>query len=58
VDWWLSPEALKDREEGVGAYQKRVGAQPKLPDSCKKVADWSPGKSGVGRAAALAPATP
>ncbi|MEY4545585.1 MAG: hypothetical protein RL685_1780 [Pseudomonadota bacterium] len=44
VDWWLSPEAAKDRNKGVDSYQKRVGAQPKLPDSCKKVADWSPSK--------------
>ncbi len=58
VDWWLSPEAVKDRNKGVESYQKRVGAQPKLPDSCKKVAEWSPGKEGAGREAALTPPAP
>jgi penicillin-insensitive murein DD-endopeptidase len=35
--WWLSPEAEKDRAKGVEAYGKRVGAQPKLPQSCSKL---------------------
>ena len=38
LEWWLSPETAKDRNKGVETYQKRVGAQPTLPDSCKKVA--------------------
>jgi penicillin-insensitive murein endopeptidase len=38
VDWWLNPESSKDRNVGVESYKKRVGAQPKLPDTCQKVA--------------------
>jgi len=38
LDWWLSPESSKDRSKGVEGYQKRVGAQPRLPDTCQKVA--------------------
>jgi penicillin-insensitive murein endopeptidase len=37
VDWWLSAETAKDRNKGVEGYQKRVGAQPKLPETCQKV---------------------
>jgi penicillin-insensitive murein endopeptidase len=37
LDWWLSPESAKDRAKGVETYGKRVGAQPKLPDSCNKL---------------------
>jgi penicillin-insensitive murein endopeptidase len=44
LEWWLSPESAKDRSKGVDSYQKRVGAQPKLPDSCKKVAAAKPSK--------------
>ena len=43
--WWLSPETAKDRNKGVETYQKRVGAQPKLPESCKKVAASRPAKA-------------
>jgi len=62
LEWWLSPETAQDRNKGVETYQKRVGAQPKLPDSCKKVATAlaakaKPGK--ISRAPALAtPAAP
>jgi penicillin-insensitive murein endopeptidase len=45
LEWWLSPETAKDRNKGVETYQKRVGAQPKLPDSCKKVATSGPAKA-------------
>lgn len=38
VDWWLSPEAAKDRAQAGAKYGKRVGASPKLPQSCQKVA--------------------
>ncbi len=38
VDWWLSPEAAKDRAKAGETYSKRVGASPKLPKSCNKVA--------------------
>jgi penicillin-insensitive murein DD-endopeptidase len=44
LEWWLSPDSAKDRNKGVETYQKRVGAQPKLPDSCKKVAASRPAK--------------
>lgn len=37
VDWWLSPESAKDRSKAGESYGKRVGAQPKLPDSCEKL---------------------
>jgi penicillin-insensitive murein endopeptidase len=37
LDWWLSPESAKDRSKGGETYGKRVGAQPKLPESCDKV---------------------
>jgi penicillin-insensitive murein endopeptidase len=40
--WWLSPETAKDRNKGVETYQKRVGAQPKLPETCRKVAAARP----------------
>jgi penicillin-insensitive murein DD-endopeptidase len=45
LEWWLSPETAKDRNKGVETYQKRVGAQPKLPESCKKVAAARPAKA-------------
>ncbi|HTV19832.1 MAG TPA: penicillin-insensitive murein endopeptidase [Polyangiaceae bacterium] len=38
LDWWLSPESAKDRSKAGDTYGKRVGAQPKLPDSCEKLA--------------------
>lgn len=38
VDWWLSPEAAKDREKAGATYSKRVGAKPKLPERCSAVA--------------------
>lgn len=38
VDWWLSPEFAEDRAKKGKTYGKRVGAQPKLPESCEKVA--------------------
>jgi penicillin-insensitive murein endopeptidase len=38
VDWWLNAQSAKDRDKGVGTYQKRVGAQPKLPEFCQKLA--------------------
>jgi penicillin-insensitive murein endopeptidase len=44
LEWWLSPDTARDRNKGVETYQKRVGAQPKLPDSCKKVATAQSGK--------------
>lgn len=44
LEWWLSPETAKDRTKGVETYQKRVGAQPKLPETCKKVAAARPAK--------------
>ena len=37
LDWWLSPESSKDRSKAGETYGKRVGAQPKLPDSCEKL---------------------
>jgi penicillin-insensitive murein endopeptidase len=37
VDWWLSPESAKDRSKAGETYGKRVGAQPKLPESCDKL---------------------
>jgi penicillin-insensitive murein endopeptidase len=37
VDWWLSPESAQDRAKAGESYGKRVGAQPKLPDSCEKL---------------------
>lgn len=37
LDWWLSPESAKDRSKAGETYGKRVGAQPKLPDSCEKL---------------------
>jgi penicillin-insensitive murein endopeptidase len=47
LEWWLSPESAKDRSKGVDSYQKRVGAQPKLPDTCKKVAAAKPSKQSL-----------
>jgi penicillin-insensitive murein endopeptidase len=38
LDWWLNAQNAKDRNKGVETYQKRVGAQPKLPDICQKIA--------------------
>ena len=38
LEWWLSPESSKDRSKGGETYSKRVGATPKLPTTCKKVA--------------------
>jgi penicillin-insensitive murein DD-endopeptidase len=38
VAWWLSPEAAADRAKAGESYGKRVGASPKLPKSCNKVA--------------------
>jgi penicillin-insensitive murein endopeptidase len=35
--WWLNPESAKDKERGIDTYGKRVGAQPKLPESCNKL---------------------
>jgi len=45
----------KDRNKGVATYQKRVGAQPRLPDSCKKVAASRPAN---GKGATAAPEPP
>ncbi len=38
LDWWLSPESAQDRSKAGDTYGKRVGAQPKLPESCEKLA--------------------
>lgn len=38
VEWWLSPEAEKDRAKAGATYSKRVGASPKLPQRCNAVA--------------------
>ena len=37
LDWWLSPQSAKDRSKGIESYGKRVGAQPRLPETCDKV---------------------
>jgi penicillin-insensitive murein DD-endopeptidase len=37
LDWWLSPESAQDRSKAGETYGKRVGAQPKLPESCEKL---------------------
>lgn len=37
LDWWLSPDSAKDRAKAGATYGKRVGAQPKLPESCEKL---------------------
>jgi penicillin-insensitive murein endopeptidase len=37
LDWWLSPESAKERSKAGETYGKRVGAQPKLPESCDKL---------------------
>ena len=37
VDWWLNPDSAKDRSKAGESYGKRVGAQPKLPESCDKL---------------------
>lgn len=37
LDWWLSAESAKDRSKAGDTYGKRVGAQPKLPESCEKL---------------------
>ncbi len=42
LDWWLSPESAQDRSKGNDTYGKRVGAQPKLPDSCSKLVRSTP----------------
>jgi penicillin-insensitive murein endopeptidase len=38
LDWWLGAESAEARQRGVETYGKRVGAQPKLPDRCNKLA--------------------
>ena len=41
LDWWLSPESAKDRSKAGETYGKRVGAQPRLPESCDKLVSGS-----------------
>jgi penicillin-insensitive murein endopeptidase len=44
VDWWLSPESAQDRSKAGESYGKRVGAQPKLPQSCEKLVAERPSR--------------
>lgn len=55
LDWWLNPEAAKDRSKAMEGYGKRVGAQPKLPESCEKVVATAPPASKTASSVAAAP---